>query len=382
MKIKTSKTKMATLMVATAIAGMAHSSGVYFVSGGDFRKSDMKYVLETTNENESVEVTPWGARPLSIWKNNTKYAGPWQVKTDGEEIEYGVQSAIRQKTGSTAGGPIIDGELVFPTSGGGGVTNAAPWKHVYANPGRHLVKIYDFKNNLYLMSFSYMTNMVSLHIDWKNHPAASLFYTSMMCYVQNNPNLTKLYVRYPNLVVTLQGIDTCFALKDVTIENPEQYTAIGNNTFWNCPLMECDMVFTNVTSVGYNVFRNTSSVKYVSLPKATTFGQMAIFNPESSNPSQMTVVRIGDGITNVGKSVLEGHVNLETIEFATNESNWVDVWNNHAILPSWLGTIALIEGEIDKATLTPAEYDSSRFANANRRPGTMGKTITVVKVDK
>ena len=42
--------KLMTTM-AVAIAATTFAKGIYFVSGGDFRKWDLKYTLETTEAN-------------------------------------------------------------------------------------------------------------------------------------------------------------------------------------------------------------------------------------------------------------------------------------------------------------------------------------------
>ena len=43
--------KKLTMIAAMTMCACAFAKGIYFVSGGDFRKWDLKYTLETTEAN-------------------------------------------------------------------------------------------------------------------------------------------------------------------------------------------------------------------------------------------------------------------------------------------------------------------------------------------
>ena len=79
------KTIIAALM---ALSATVFASGLYFVSGGDFRQCNFKYILRTTEPNQTITITPKKVFTLSNY-GNAAYAGPWSVKTQGEEFHFG-----------------------------------------------------------------------------------------------------------------------------------------------------------------------------------------------------------------------------------------------------------------------------------------------------
>ena len=54
-------------IIALSMASMAN--GLYFVSGANFKPASIKYVLETTQPDETIEVCPTGLRLLTIFGN-------------------------------------------------------------------------------------------------------------------------------------------------------------------------------------------------------------------------------------------------------------------------------------------------------------------------
>lgn len=62
--MKSIKTTIAA--IATLASTIAFGGGLYIVSGGDFRTCRIKYVIETTNDNETVEISPYKVKTLSI----------------------------------------------------------------------------------------------------------------------------------------------------------------------------------------------------------------------------------------------------------------------------------------------------------------------------
>ena len=83
------KTKAITMTMVAFMFVNCLASGLYICSGVDFRQCDIRYVLRTEQENESVEITPYQVQLLSIWQYNTKWDKPWSVKCDGVEYGYG-----------------------------------------------------------------------------------------------------------------------------------------------------------------------------------------------------------------------------------------------------------------------------------------------------
>lgn len=107
--------KTTILAIVSSIAVMANA-GLYFVSGGDFRKSYLKYTVETTNSNQEVEISPGEVSILRNW-GNQKFAGDWSIKSDGREYEFTEFQGINSPYHS------------------GGCSNVAPLKVTYSNPG-------------------------------------------------------------------------------------------------------------------------------------------------------------------------------------------------------------------------------------------------------
>ena len=71
------------------------ASGLYILSGGDFRPVAAKCILHTTTPDEIVEITPYAVRLLSIY-NNPSFEGPWGVKTNGQRFDFTSLQNIRQ----------------------------------------------------------------------------------------------------------------------------------------------------------------------------------------------------------------------------------------------------------------------------------------------
>lgn len=125
-------------IIAMFAAFTCLANGVYFVSSGDFRTPTAKWIVETTEPNQEVEITPYSARTLSVYNNPTKYISEWSVKTSGREFTFGDKDNIRQGSGEI-------GEAI----GSRGCTNIAPTTFVFQNPGKYVVKLYNPKGNVY-----------------------------------------------------------------------------------------------------------------------------------------------------------------------------------------------------------------------------------------
>ena len=98
MNMNIKKTIIAAFM---ALSATVFASGLYFVSGGDFRPCNFKYTLMTIEPNQTLTLTPNKVFPLSNY-GNPGYAGPWSVKTMGEEFVFGKYDTIPD--GSALGG--------------------------------------------------------------------------------------------------------------------------------------------------------------------------------------------------------------------------------------------------------------------------------------
>lgn len=220
--------KTTILAIASSIAVMANA-GLYFVSGGDFRNSYLKYTVETTNSNQEVEITPSEVSILRNWGNH-EFAGTWSVKSDGREYEFtefqGINSPYQY----------------------GGCSNVSPLKVSYANPGQHLVKMFDPKGNLYQLSFTNMDELTSLYYDYTKSPASRQFGGGATCTVMDCKNLRTIYFKVTENNVLNQNFVRLPSLVDFKLEHPEYVKSIPDSWF-NSSQATNDMVFLNVTNI-------------------------------------------------------------------------------------------------------------------------------------
>ena len=332
------KTKIAAMFAL--MASLAMAGGLYVVSGADFRPCLVKYVLETTEPNEEVEITPSTAVVLNNYPTgNEPYKGDWSVKTMGEEFTYGPYDNIRF------------------SSPKGGCSNAAPTKFTYPLPGKHLVKLFNIKGNVYQIRMTNNNHIVSASVEWGDVPFASRHSGNAELWFQVCPNLKSLRIAHPigpNLG-RLTGLRDLPAIDDVQIVNPQMYDRIETDAGRECTFTN-DMVFVNVTNLGHRAFIKTYKVNYASFPKARRFGQQ-VFNQGIYNKTVLEQnnwglkrLRLGDCLEFLGQNSFWGQDTLDVIEFVTSEENWIAAWNNHAIA---FGTATAIEGEPNQATLTP-----------------------------
>lgn len=145
MNMNIKKTIIAAIM---ALSATVFAGGLYFVSGGDFRPCNFKYVLRTTEPNQTLTITPNKIYTLSNYGNPT-YSGPWSVKTQGDEFNYTQWDNIPH-----------DGQVK------GNCVAVEPLQYTYATPGDHLVKIYDEMGNIYMLYILSNPNLVSAYFDW------------------------------------------------------------------------------------------------------------------------------------------------------------------------------------------------------------------------
>ena len=79
----------------------------------------------------------------------------------------------------------------------------------------------------------------------------------------------------------------------------------------------------------------------------------------------LKVLGIGDRLNYVGINSFISQHNLKTIEFTTDEEDWIGTWNNNSVLVGWLGTAVAVEGKDDEATLIwPADEVNDYYSTA------------------
>lgn len=318
------------LMAATT----TFSGGLYLVSGSDFRPCNIKYQLLTTTENQTLEVTPKRVFPLANY-NNTLYEGPWSVKTQGQEFNFTPYETI---PGGSSLGP-------------NGV-EIQPLQFTYALPGSHLVKIYDEWGNIYQLGFNNWDDLYSLHIDWSLQKSAQQYSRLQAVTIWNNANLKKVYIKYSyfgtesvemakNMFNTLTNIDECIVL------GTERFVTLNNNFRFN--FMTNGLSFPNVTTITGNCFTSSQRISYLSVPNARVmYGQTCGLSRGTQNEPLtdeaiignnwgLKAIRIGDALETIGLNSFWRQVNLNTVEFVTDEEDWIGKWNSMTLLTQFFG---------------------------------------------
>lgn len=303
-----------TLLALVAVAlSTAFAKGIYFVSGGDFRECSIRFIMQTTEPNETVEITPGMVVLLNNYPTgNQAFVGGWSLKTMGQEFIYGPYDNIRF------------------TNGKAGCTNAAPIQFTYPTPGRHLVKMYNPKGNVYMLHLTNNQHLVSATIDWENAPFAQKHSGNAEVMVSSCTNLQQLTIRHPigPYLAKLSGLRYMPKLESVTLSNPQMYNRIDIETgregvFTN------DLVFVNVTNISARAFIHAYKVNYVSIPKVISIGTQAFNQTKKSktdlqnNNWGIRRLRIGDKLQNWGTNSFWGQDMLDEIEFVTESEDWI-----------------------------------------------------------
>lgn len=339
-----------TTIAAMLISLSTMAGGLYFVSGGDFRPSYIKYTVQTTNDNQTVNITPTLVYTLSNF-SNPDYTCPWSLKTMDTEYGYGPYDNIG----------VSASNLHPPCS------NAAPYMVEYPHAGTHLVKLYDDLANIYNIKFDKMAEVTSLYIDWSNINSTDKFGKLMRIYVMYLYNCKSVFFGNPanyydsTTSYMFTRMSNC---THIAVLHPEVFTTLGQAYMCNCAVTN-DAIYINATGISDASFFASPYIEYASFPKAQTIGKnvfnILYFPNDDRLPSTLVqelglglkTFGVGDSLQTVGQNALWRQVNLETIEFTTSQENWIEAWNNHAILPNWFGPAAAIEGKDDEATLTP-----------------------------
>lgn len=339
--------KAAIAAIATLASTIAFGGGLYIVSGGDFRDSRIKYVIETTNDNQEVEITPYSVTTLAsagTWANNLKRAGEWSVKTDGKEFVFGQKTLIRKES-ATPGTTWNLG------------TNITPMVYTYPKAGLHTVKVFDEKCNIYELRI-YSPDMVSLYVDWRDIPSGVEFPSNMKIQLAAQCKKLRSVFWAPwdnNNAATLPHFGST-NLVSCILPNSEVFKKIDANALSNCKVTN-DFTFASVTNVGSWALSNSPYIQYVSFPNIRYIGAGVCNNHKFSSSLHLGLrkLRIGDTLEYLDPTnAFYLNPELKIIEFVTDQEDFVAAWNNHAIFPNWLGTAEKTgtDGE-DEATITP-----------------------------
>lgn len=339
--------KLMTTVVA-AISMATFAKGIYFVSGGDFRTPVLKYSIYSEYPNQPMEVTPNEIRTLGVYNSNSWAVGPWEVKVGGNVYTYEDTNTIRQAE--------VDGLV-----GDRGV-NVLPLTNTFETVGKHIVRIYD-SGNFYSIRFVNRHDIGELVLNWADLTTNSgIKSDSFIFQINNCTNLQYIKIDNPTTrQMRVPNITNVPNLRNLTITHPEMYVDAPAGSFLaGSKYLTNDMVFVSMTNMAINSFKFLNNVQYAAFPNIEIIGQQAFNDSLAAGERHvgpcLSRFGIGEKLRVLGVNALYNHPRLTTIEFTPNDPNgdWVAAWNNHPILPVWLGPAHKepTDGE-NEATLTP-----------------------------
>ena len=351
-----------------ALSATVFASGLYFVSGGDFRPCNFKYALRTTEPNQTLTITPNKVFPLSNF-GNPEYAGEWSVKTMGEEFLFGKYDTIPD--GSSLGGSGVQVE---------------PLEYTFPAPGIHNVKIYDELGNIFVMNFHDNPNLVSVYIDWSSQKSVDKYSGYFSSLINNCANLKKIQIKFPyngteKIVMPWNSFNNLPNMEECVLTGTERFYSMNGCFQYNSATNA--MYFPNVTNIQNGCFQNSPRVSYVSIPNVERIQGQALnaardaANAPISNTEFMEnnwglkALRIGDRLKYIGQNSFWRQLNLTTIEFVTDEEDWIGTWNANNYLTQFFGVASAIDGVSDTATLTQlptSEIQNSTYTELSARP--------------
>lgn len=356
-------------MIATmAVCAGTFAKGIYFVSGGDFRPCNFKYTLRTTEPNQTMTLTPNKVFPLSNY-GNPEYAGEWSVKTMGEEFVFGKYDTIPD--GSSLGGSGVQVE---------------PLEYTFPTPGIHNVKIYDELGNIFILNFHDNPNLVSVYIDWSSQKSVDRYSGYFSSLINSCANLKKVQIKFPyngteNVAMPWHSFNNLPNVDECVVTGAERFYSMNGCFQYNSATNA--MYFPNVTNLQNGCFQNSPRVSYVSIPNVETIQGQAFNasrdaenNPISSdmfisNNWGLKALRIGDRVRYIGANSFWRQLNLTTIEFVTDEEDWIGKWNASYYFRQFFGVASAIDGVSDTATLTQlptSEIQNSTYSELSARP--------------
>ena len=240
-----------------------------------------------------------------------------------------------------------------------------PFKYTYPKAGLHTVKLFDEKSNIYQIKF-YNPNVVSLYLKWSDIPSGPEFPDHIKSeVVMGFPNLRTVYWEpYDNKNTRYLPDFARSNLVSCIFPNADIYTVIPSWRLAGCPVTN-DMVFVNVTNISGWALSNSPNIRYASFPNIISIGDGVLNNHKYGSAAKpgLRRLRIGDTLTTLSHTnPFYMNPELTTIEFVTDQEDFVAAWNNHAIFPNWLGQASKQDGDGEnEATLTPITGNSNPY---------------------
>ena len=318
--------------------------------------------------NQTLTITPNKVFPLSNY-GNPGYAGEWSVKTLGEEFVFGKYDTIPD--GSALGGSGVQVE---------------PLEYIFPTPGIHNVKIYDELGNIYIINFHDNPNLVSVYINWSSQKSVDRYSGYFSSLINNCANLKKVQIKFPyngteKIAMPWNSFNNLPNVEECVVTGAERFCSMNGCFQYNSATNA--MYFPNVTNIQNGCFQNSPRVSYASFPNVERIqGQafnaardatnVAISNPVfMENNWGLKVLRIGDKLKYIGTNSFWRQLNLTTIEFVTDEEDWIGTWNANNYLTQFFGVASAIDGVSDTATLTQlptSEIQNSTYTELSARP--------------
>lgn len=341
--------KTMTIVVA-AISMATFAKGVYFVSGGDFRKWDLKYTLRTTEANQTIAITPEKLKTLSTVSPDFEY--PWSLKSEGTEYEFGYFDNIGMSATDL---------------NSRGASNVPPFQVTFQNAGNHSIKMYNTKGNVFRIWFQDNPYIKELYVNWENFaPVTGTTRQGPSLYINNCTNLVKFVYNNPTNLPennARRKLDNwAFAglpsATEFQIVHPEFYREIGQRCFATNGMYTVNFPgVTNIQEHAFDFLPNATNVYLPNLEIAGTWCFMGAYYVKTIRLSEKVRVVKDNAMYNTMKRIkVNGVARSEeggTIEFITSASDFVAAWNNHPVLPKWFGPAVAIEGNDHEATLLP-----------------------------
>ena len=284
--------KKIAMLAAMAICTGIYAKGVYFVSGGDFRKWDFKYTVKTTENNQEVMVSPTRLKTLSTVSADFEY--PWSLKTGGNEYVFDYFANIGMSAADLSSR---------------GASNIPPFSVTYPAIGEHTVKMYNTHGNVFRAWFENDPNITQLFVSWDEFaPVTGTTRQGPSVGVRNCANLRTFVYGNPILIpadsprnaIEKLAFSQLPSIERFEIKHPEFYRSMGDFAFSSNNLTQIDLP--NVTNVGNFAFFTCPSLTNVSMASAKKLGKGAFNKCGSLESAYFPMVEeIGiDAITSEG----------------------------------------------------------------------------------
>lgn len=252
------KNKISTMLPIAFLCAFASThvcaKGLYLVSGGDFRIPCVKYTVCTTQDNQTVNVTPEYVYLLSNY-NNPDQLGKWSISAGGHEYTFGEKDNINVEASNLKNG----------------CSNVPPISVTFPHAGNHMVKVYDDKCNIYMLKFRHMDEISSLYLDWSERNYVSKFGKLYDIHqISFLPNAKRIYFKVPDNyrdTINPQVFVRLSNATEVVFGNAHVYKSFISGDFMSYCSATNDMVFPSITNLAGNAFFASPNISYASFPK-------------------------------------------------------------------------------------------------------------------